>query len=88
MSTPLLTIVAMTALGIVYLLIPGFAAVYYHFNKKRVVTCPETKGLAEVEIDARRAACSSFFGVPRLRIKDCTRWPRRKDCAQDCLRRP
>jgi hypothetical protein len=87
MTTPLITIAAILALGTLFVLIPVASDSYRRFRRRRVVTCPETKAMAEILIDARHAACSSLFGNPRLRVNDCTRWPKREDCAQDCLPR-
>jgi hypothetical protein len=85
MTTPLITIAAILVLGTFFVLIPVASDSYRRFRRRRVVTCPETNTIAEILIDARHAACSSLVGDPRLRIKDCARWPRRQDCAQDCL---
>jgi hypothetical protein len=87
MTTPLITIAAILALGTLFVLIPVASDSYRRFRRRRVVTCPETKASAEILIDARHAACSSLFGNLRLRVKGCTRWPKREDCAQDCLPR-
>lgn len=52
---------------------------------KKTVTCPETGESAAVEIDAARVAASAWGGPPDVRLKDCTRWPERATCGQDCL---
>ena len=52
---------------------------------KRTVTCPETRELAEVEVDAARVAFSAWGGVPDVRLKDCSRWPERATCGQNCF---
>jgi hypothetical protein len=87
MDTLLITIAAILALGTLFVLVPVASDNYRRFRGRRVVTCPETQGIAEILIDARHAAFSSLFGNPRLRVNECTRWPRREDCAQDCLPR-
>ncbi len=86
MNTPLITMISVIALGVLYVLIPVAANTYRRFHRRRVVTCPETESFAEVGVDARHAAVSSAFGRPRLRIKNCTLWPKRKGCAERCLR--
>jgi len=86
MTTPLITIAAILALGALFVLIPVASDSYRRFRRRRVVTCPETKASAEILIDARHAAGSSLFGNPRLRVNDCTRWPERQGCAEDCLK--
>lgn len=51
----------------------------------RLVTCPENKQTVAIQVDAGRAAVQSLAGHPHLRLKDCTRWPEKKNCGQDCL---
>ena len=65
MTTPLITIAAILALGTLFVLIPVASDSYRRFRRRRVVTCPETKSFAEIQIDAGYAAVSSAFGEPR-----------------------
>ena len=58
---------------------------YLKFRGKRVITCPETRKPAGVEVDAAHAAIASASGVRELRLKSCSRWPERQDCGQECL---
>jgi hypothetical protein len=51
----------------------------------RLVTCPEARETTAVELAAGRSALSVALGEPNFRLKDCTRWPLREDCAQLCL---
>lgn len=85
MNTPLFTVAVIISLAILYVLLPLVIHTFQRYRHKRVLRCPETKGMAEIEIDAPRAAFSSAFGEPRLRVKNCTLWPKRKGCAQGCL---
>src|SRR5581483_4553615 len=52
---------------------------------ERIVTCPETKQPAAVNVAAGEAALGVFFNEPTLRLKECSRWPERAGCGQDCL---
>jgi hypothetical protein len=52
----------------------------------RLVTCPETKQPAIVEMAAGVEGREGFPVLDRLRIRECSRWPFRRDCVQDCLR--
>lgn len=58
---------------------------YLRFRGARLVTCPETKKAAAVEVDARLAALTGGIGVPAIHLKSCSRWPESQDCGQDCL---
>ncbi|HTM10101.1 MAG TPA: hypothetical protein VL754_17080 [Verrucomicrobiae bacterium] len=85
METPLLTITAIAAVGLLYVLLPVAADTYRRYGRRRVVTCPETHGLAEIRIDASYAARSALVGAPALRVNACTRWPERKGCPANCI---
>jgi hypothetical protein len=59
---------------------------YFKQRGERLVVCPETRKHAAVDMDASRAAQKAFIGTPYFRLRDCSRWPERKDCGQECLR--
>jgi hypothetical protein len=61
--------------------LPAFRA----YRGKRLITCPETQRPAAVDVDAVHAAATSIGGGTDLRLKDCSRWPERAGCGQDCL---
>ena len=86
MSAPWITAAAIISLGGLFVLLPVVLNTFQRYRYKRVVKCPETGGLAEVDVDAPRAAFSSAFGRPLLRIKNCTLWPKRKGCREGCLK--
>ncbi len=68
-----------------YILRTGGSA-FIKYRGKRIVTCPETKTEVGVDVDALHAAATApFGGGPELRLKDCTRWPERETCGQECL---
>ena len=58
---------------------------YFRFKGKRLVTCPETHIPEAVNVAAGEAALGVFFNEPTFRLKQCSRWPERQDCGQDCL---
>jgi hypothetical protein len=55
------------------------------YRGPRIVTCPETKKPTIVEVDALHASLTSTVGLPDIRLKDCTRWPIKEQCGQECL---
>ena len=55
------------------------------FRGSRIVTCPETKKPTIVEVDWLHASLTSTVGAPDIRLKDCTRWPIKQQCGQECL---
>ena len=86
MSAPWIAVTAIIALAAVYVLVPVAADTFRRFRTKRSLRCPETGREAEVGIDAGRAALTSAFGRALLRVKNCSLWPGRKECAQECVR--
>ncbi|MFQ5605220.1 MAG: hypothetical protein ACE5HS_18295 [bacterium] len=81
-----ITIVVFAAILIVSFLVlrPLFKA-YWRHKGKMMVTCPETEQPAGVEVDAKHAAFTATFGEKNLLLKECTRWPERQNCGQECL---
>ncbi len=75
-------------LGVSYVLFRAIVGgrTYFMLRGKRLVTCPETNRPAAVELDAKLAAVTSVFGMPKLRIGQCSRWPERRNCGQCCLK--
>jgi hypothetical protein len=85
MSHPWIVVLAIFALALLYVLTPLVADTFRRFRSPRLLRCPETGGKAEVGIDASRAALTSAFGRPLLRVKSCSLWPEKEQCRQDCL---
>ncbi len=74
------------AMGLfVFRAIPGVRA-YFEYRGKRLITCPETHKAAAVDVAAGQAAVGAFLSEPILRLKQCSRWPERQDCGQECLK--
>jgi len=88
MSNPGIVIVAILAVAALYVLLPRVAHIFARYRDTRDVPCPETGTLAGITIDPSRAAFTSAFGRPRLRVQRCSLWPARRGCAETCLRTP
>jgi len=58
---------------------------YLKFRGKRIVSCPENHLAAAVDVSAAKAAMQSAVGSPRLALSQCSRWPEREGCGQECL---
>jgi hypothetical protein len=58
---------------------------YLRWRGARVVTCPETQHPAAVEVAAVRATVATLRGQTALRLSECSRWPERAGCGQECL---
>jgi hypothetical protein len=76
---------ALAVLAILYFVLRPFARAYLRYRGTRVIMCPEACKPAAVWVDAAHAAGTAIVGRPRLRLKDCSRWPERAGCDQSCL---
>lgn len=88
MSLTVLVILAVLVLAaglFVFHAIPGVQA-FFEYRGKRLVTCPETQRPAAVAVAAGEAAVGAFLTEPTVRLNECSRWPERAGCGQDCLR--
>ncbi len=77
----------MTALAMLALLFPVLAAAAVAaltWRRVRVVRCPETRHTAAVRLSSSQAALFGT-GADALRLSDCSRWPERESCGQECL---
>ena len=77
-------------LDLVILLLAGasvwlLVSAWLKYRGQRVITCPENHRPAGVVLDARHAAVSVFGGTPKLRLSNCSRWPEKAGCGQECL---
>jgi hypothetical protein len=80
-----LTLVSVVvAVAALFIVITPILRSYLRNRGTRLVTCPETKKPAAVEADSLLAAFSDSSSK-RLRLKECSRWPERSDCGQECL---
>lgn len=78
-------LVLVLAVGLfVFRAIPAVRA-YFIYRGKRLITCPEIHKTEAVDVAAGEAALGAFLSEPTLRLKECSRWPERQDCGQDCL---
>ena len=88
MTGTILIAIAVLALAVglaVFRAIPGVRA-YFQFRGKRLITCPESHTPEAVDVAAVEAAAGAFLSEPTLRLKECSRWPERRDCGQECLK--
>jgi len=58
---------------------------YLRYRGQRLVTCPETHQAAAVHVNAGKAATTALIGKQEVRLDQCSRWPERRNCGQDCL---
>ncbi len=79
-------IVGVTAAVLAAGTVGAFAArAFARLRGTRVVSCPETRAVAAVEVDLAHAVSTAITGRPHFRLSDCSRWPERAGCGQECL---
>jgi hypothetical protein len=83
MATEVYVFIALVAVAIVYVTRRVWEAL--RFRGKMLVTCPETHEPAAVKVNVERAAVKAMAGRLELELCDCSRWPERGGCDQDCL---
>jgi hypothetical protein len=84
-TNPLLLIAGILAMGLVFVFAPVFIDAYRKYRFRKVVTCPQTHGLAEVNLKAGRGALAAAVGRPVIRVKNCSLWPKRQGCDENCV---
>jgi hypothetical protein len=70
--------------GIIYGLVLSIRT-YLRFRGQRMITCPETQNPAAVHVNVAKAASKALFGKEQVRLDQCSRWPERQNCGQECL---
>lgn len=82
----LFSIAVLTVVGglVLFRIIPAVQT-YFTYRGKRLITCPETLTKEAVDVAAGKAAAEIFVGGSSLRLDQCSRWPERRDCGQECL---
>ena len=79
------SVLAVAGLWLAVFLVVPIVSAWRRWRGTRIVTCPENKQPAAVDMDLRYAIVGSIAGRPELRLRDCSRWPERGDCGQVCL---
>ena len=73
---------------ILALLVPTVWALWPTWRRARIarhVTCPALGAPVLVALDPWYAVRMHTLGDSEVRVKNCARWPERRDCGQECL---
>ena len=84
-SNPVLAMIIVLAVGAIVLGLSVALRAYVKYRGQRVITCPETQKAAAVHVNANKAARLALLGKSYVRLDQCSRWPERQNCGQDCL---
>lgn len=80
-----ISLFAWATLILVLILACYLGSVWFKLRGQRVVTCPENQRQVVVSLNAGHAASTSLGGSPDLRLSECSRWPEKAKCGQECL---
>jgi hypothetical protein len=80
----LLVLVAAIAVGVIFEVTRALRT-YFKFRGKRIITCPENHEPAAVRVAAGKAAVEATLRAPHLNLSECSRWPEKAGCGQECL---
>jgi hypothetical protein len=78
------TVVVLASGGMAYGITMAFRTIL-RYRGQRLVTCPETHKPAAVHVDVGKAVNKKLWGKEEIRLDQCSRWPEKKGCGQDCL---
>lgn len=85
MTILLLILLSVLVAALLFVAAPVFTVAFLKLRGRRVITCPDNKELAAVEVNAARAAAGVLLGQKTLRLSECSRWPEKQACGQECL---
>ena len=80
-------IAGVVTLGLYFVIAPVVVNTYRRYRRRKTIICPDTDQIAEVDIKAMQAGVMSVLGEHRVRVKWCSLWPRKKGCAQECVKK-
>lgn len=81
-----LLIGGVVVLGFYFVVAPAVLRTYRRYRGRRTIICPETDQIAEMTFKAGHAGIMAALGKQDLRVKWCSLWPRRKSCAEECVK--
>src|SRR5262249_60041631 len=58
---------------------------YIRYRGQMLFRCPETGETASVHLAAGKAAFGAVKSQATVRLHECSRWPERQGCGQQCL---
>jgi hypothetical protein len=79
------TFVIAALVAVVGLFVGWLLRAYARQRGDRLITCPENLSPAAVKVDSGHAAVTGLMGHTELQLSECSRWPERQGCGQECL---
>jgi hypothetical protein len=79
----LISMIILAAALVIWL--TGAVRVFFRYRGKMLLTCPETGKAAAVKVAAGEAARTALTSRPHVCLSECSCWPHRQGCGQECL---
>ena len=64
MTSALMLVAVIVLFGLLFVVVPVIFDAYNRYRERKLITCPETRGPAEVTLKTRLAAFGAAFGKP------------------------
>lgn len=81
---PWTVLLALAVVALVFVLVPVASAAFSRWRRPWRLTCPRAGTIAQIRVDASRAAVAEALGR-RAMIERCSLWPGRRGCSEECL---
>lgn len=85
MSTFLIVLFTVVGILALYALVAPTLLGMPRYMRARRLACPHHPAMARVNVDAARAALTSVYGAPDLRVSRCSLLGKGETCDQGCL---
>ncbi|MCC7542171.1 MAG: hypothetical protein IT379_38490 [Deltaproteobacteria bacterium] len=86
MNEPLFAVGAILVWAVGYVVVPNVLDAASRYRGARAVRCPRAEKDVSVAVDPWRAGVSSLVSSRvRLRVVECSEWPARAGCDQNCM---
>ena len=77
---------AAAAAVVVAIVVRAIRLAWMKYRGPMLVECPENHETAAVGLKMGQAVVTAGFGQPRLELRQCSRWPEKEACGQECLK--
>ncbi len=86
MVTTVAVVLGVAGLAIAMFVLGFVIPAYIRNRGRRVVTCPDNHQPVDIAANALLAALYESIRRRKLRLSQCSRWPEKRNCGQECLR--
>ena len=85
---PWVVLLAVSVVGLVFVVVPVAVVTFAHWRRPLRLTCPRAASEAQIRVSATRAAVAAVLGRAAPGIERCSLWPTLRGCREECLALP